>query len=53
MQTPVDAYGPAGMRALAQGFWDAYKFDIDTRIADEGRPDLRKLVNVHEYGEGR
>ena len=52
MQTPVDAYGPAGMRALAQGFWDAYKFDIDTRIADEGRPDLRKLVNVHEYGEG-
>ena len=52
LQTPVDAYGPAGMRALAQGFWDAYKFDIDTRIADEGRPDLRKLVNVHEYGEG-
>ena len=39
LQTPVDAYGPAGMRALAQGFWDAYKFDIDTRIADEaGRP---------------
>src|SRR5262245_9161252 len=52
LQTPVDSYGPAGMRALAQGFWDAYKFDIDTRIADEGRPDLRKLVNVHEYTEG-
>jgi ribonuclease BN (tRNA processing enzyme) len=53
LQTPIDAYGPAGMRQLAQGFWDAYKFDIDTRIADEGRPDLRKLVNVHEYGEGQ
>jgi ribonuclease BN (tRNA processing enzyme) len=52
LQTPVDAYGPAGMRQLAQGFWDAYKFDIETRMADEGRPDLRKLVNVHEYSEG-
>ena len=52
LQTPVDAYGPAGMKQLAQGFWDAYKFDIETRMADEGRPDLRKLVNVHEYGEG-
>jgi ribonuclease BN (tRNA processing enzyme) len=52
LQTPVDAYGPAGMGALAQGFWDAYKFDIETRIVDEGRPDLRKLVKVHEYGEG-
>jgi ribonuclease BN (tRNA processing enzyme) len=52
LQTPVEAYGPAGMRQLAQGFWDAYKFDIETRMADEGRPDLRKLVNVHEYSEG-
>ena len=52
LQTPVDAYGPAGMKQLAQGFWDAYKFDIETRIADEGRPDLRKLVNIHEYTEG-
>ena len=50
--SPVDAYGPAGMKRLAQGFWDAYKFDIETRMADEGRPDLRKLVNIHEYTEG-
>jgi ribonuclease BN (tRNA processing enzyme) len=52
LQTPIDAYGPAGMTRLAQGFWDAYKFDIETRMADEGRPDLRKLVNVHEYTQG-
>jgi ribonuclease BN (tRNA processing enzyme) len=52
LQTPVDAYGPAGMKQLAQGFWDAYKFDIETRMADEGRPDLRRLVNIHEYTEG-
>jgi len=52
LRTPVEAYGPAGMRELADGFWQAYRFDIETRIADEGRPDLRKLVNVHEYSEG-
>jgi ribonuclease BN (tRNA processing enzyme) len=40
------------MQRLAAGFWDAYKFDIETRMADEGRPDLRKLVNAHEFGEG-
>jgi ribonuclease BN (tRNA processing enzyme) len=53
LRTPVDAYGPAGMRRLADGFWDAYKFDIETRMADEGRPDLRKLVAAHEYTEGK
>ena len=52
LKTPIDAYGPAGMARLAQGFWDAYQFDIETRMADEGRPDLRKLVNAHEYTEG-
>lgn len=52
LKTPIDAYGPAGMKQLAQGFWDAYRFDIETRMADEGRPDLRKLVNAHEYAEG-
>ncbi len=52
LRTTVDAYGPAGMTQLANGFWDAYKFDIETRMVDEGRPDLRKLVAVHEYGEG-
>lgn len=52
LRTPVDSYGPRGMQQLADGFWQAYQFDIETRIADEGRPDLRKLVSVHEYGEG-
>jgi ribonuclease BN (tRNA processing enzyme) len=52
LRTSVDAYGPAGMKQLAQGFWQAYQFDIETRMAGEGRPDLRKLVNVHEFTEG-
>jgi ribonuclease BN (tRNA processing enzyme) len=40
------------MLALDSATWAANKFDIDTRIGDEGRPDLRKLVVAHEYGEG-
>src|SRR5437764_12210024 len=34
LKAPVDAYGPAGMHALADGFWQAYRFDIETRMAD-------------------
>lgn len=52
LRTSIDAYGPAGMRALADAFWQAYAFDIETRMKDEGRPDLRKLVGIHEYTEG-
>jgi ribonuclease BN (tRNA processing enzyme) len=52
LRTAVEAYGPTGMHELTDGFWQAYRFDIETRIADEGRPDLRKLVSVHEYSEG-
>ena len=46
----VDAYGPVGLRKMAQDFFNYQKFDIDTRIVDEGRPDPRKLIAVHEFG---
>ena len=46
--TRVDAYGPTGMNQLARDFFNYLKFDIDTRIVDEGRTDPRKLVTVHE-----
>jgi ribonuclease BN (tRNA processing enzyme) len=45
----VDAYGPTGMRKLTQDFFEYQKFDIDTRIVDEGRPDPRKMISVHEF----
>jgi ribonuclease BN (tRNA processing enzyme) len=48
----VDVYGPNGLLRLIKGFWDAYEFDIEIRIADEGRPDLRKLAIPHVYTEG-
>ena len=49
--TRVDAYGPPGMRTMARDFFNYLKFDIDTRIADEGRPDPRKLLTTHEFSK--
>jgi ribonuclease BN (tRNA processing enzyme) len=45
----IDAYGPVGLQQLTRGFFAYQKFDIDTRIGDEGMTDLRKLVSVHEF----
>jgi ribonuclease BN (tRNA processing enzyme) len=44
----IDAYGPPGLEDMTRAFFEYMKFDIDTRIADEGRPDLRKLVAAHD-----
>jgi ribonuclease BN (tRNA processing enzyme)/ketosteroid isomerase-like protein len=48
LATPVDAYGPAGTEAMLQAFFRYEQIDIDTRIVDEGRPDLRTLVTAHD-----
>ena len=45
----VDAYGPRGLRKLTQDFFNYQKFDIETRLADEGGSDPRKLISVHEF----
>ena len=50
LRHPVDAYGPPTLDELTRDFFDYMRFDIDTRIADEGRPDLRKLVRTHPIG---
>ena len=34
---------------MTQDFFRYEKFDIDTRITDEGRVDPRKLITVHEF----
>jgi ribonuclease BN (tRNA processing enzyme) len=47
----VDAYGPAGLRKMTQDFFNYQKFDIDTRIVDEGRPDPRKVVVAHDFNK--
>ncbi|HEX6188247.1 MAG TPA: MBL fold metallo-hydrolase [Pyrinomonadaceae bacterium] len=45
----IDTYGPAGLRKLTSDFFAYQKFDIDTRIADEGLTDPRKLITAHEF----
>lgn len=48
----VTIYGPDGL----QGYWDSFlqsmEADITLRIEDEGRPDLRRLVQIHVMDEG-
>ena len=48
LRTRVDAYGPPPLKGATQAFWDYIKFDVDTRIEDEGRPDPRPLLAVSE-----
>ena len=48
----IDAYGPPGLAKMAPQFFDYLKFDIDTRIVDEGRTDPRKLITAHEIKPG-
>lgn len=52
LKEPVHVYAPAGLNALLAAYWESNRFDIDTRINDEGRPDIRKLFISHEYTEG-
>ena len=47
LRTPVQIWGPDGLTAYWQGFLASMQFDIDTRIEDEGRPDIRALVSLH------
>jgi len=52
MKEPVHVYGPAGLNDLLKYYWESNRFDIETRIANEGRPDVRELVRGHEYSAG-
>jgi ribonuclease BN (tRNA processing enzyme) len=47
----VDAYGPTGLEKMTRDFFNYMKFDIDTRIGDEGRPDPRKLIFAHDFNK--
>jgi ribonuclease BN (tRNA processing enzyme) len=45
----LDAYGPPGLEKMMEDFFSYQKFDIDTRITDEGRADPKKLFTPHEF----
>ena len=44
----VDVYGPPPLVEMTKGLLDAYRFDIELRMRDEGRPPLAGLVRPHE-----
>jgi ribonuclease BN (tRNA processing enzyme) len=49
LREPVEVWGPPPISKIVAGFLDSLSYDIDIRMEDEGRPDLRKLVRVHEF----
>ncbi|MER8827395.1 MBL fold metallo-hydrolase [Mesorhizobium sp. M0938] len=53
LATPVTVFGPPGTGHYWQRFCQAMEFDIEIRIADEGRPDIADMVSIVEFGEGR
>src|ERR1700719_3252057 len=44
LSTPVHSFGPKGLEAMTKTYWELNKFDVETRIDDEGRPDPRPLL---------
>jgi ribonuclease BN (tRNA processing enzyme) len=52
LRTRVDTWGPPPLAKMTRLFFEMNAYDIDTRIANEGRVPLVPLVNVHELSEG-
>jgi len=52
LRTRVDIYGPPGLDMYWEGFCSSMEADIDLRIEDEGRPDLRHLITIHAIDAG-
>jgi ribonuclease BN (tRNA processing enzyme) len=49
---PVDTYGPPPLANMTRLFLELNDYDIQTRIADEGRPPLKDLIVPHEVAAG-
>ncbi len=52
LRTRVDTWGPPPLAKMTKLFFEMNAYDIDIRIANEGRVPLVPLVNVHELSEG-
>jgi ribonuclease BN (tRNA processing enzyme) len=48
LSTRVDTWGPPPLDRMTRQFFEMNAFDIDTRIADEGRSPLTPLVHPHD-----
>lgn len=52
LKTPVAVFGPVGTKSVWDGFCASLSYDINLRVDDEGRPDIRELVTITEFSEG-
>ncbi len=52
LKSRIDTWGPPPIAHMTKLFLEMNAFDIDTRIADEGRVPLAPLVHAHELGAG-
>ena len=51
LSTPIHSFGPKGIEAMTKTYWELNKFDVETRIEDEGRPDPRPLLIAKDITE--
>src|SRR3989441_12338454 len=52
LRARVDTWGPPPLEKMTRLFFEMSAYDINTRIADEGRRPLEPLVHVHEIRKG-
>jgi ribonuclease BN (tRNA processing enzyme) len=52
LSTTVDAYGPPPLTKMTRLFAEMNRYDIETRIRDEGRPPFVRLISPHEITAG-
>lgn len=52
LNAPIRSFGPKGTVEMTDLFWKLNRFDVETRIADEGKPDPRKLLVPTDIEEG-
>ena len=48
LSSPVETYGPPPLTAMTARLLEAYRYDIELRMADEGRAPLAPLIRPHE-----
>src|SRR6201996_6202005 len=51
LSTPIHSFGPKGIEAMTKAYWELNKFDVETRIEDEGRPDPRPLLIAKDIAD--
>lgn len=52
LRTQVDTWGPPPLEKMTRLFFEMNEYDINIRIADEGRVPIVPLVHAHELSEG-